>query len=154
MDQKEDLFHYLICTKKKEGLKAICPAANGVGNAKSLAKILAVIANYGEINGVRLLKKETVQKMVKFSTPVMVDAALGIKTQFTDGGFGSIPELGFDKCFMGWGGLGGSLAQFCPEKNAVFVYTMTGMLPIILGDERIVTYVLPALPELYPRLNS
>ena len=45
--------------------KAEVPAANGHGNARSVATIQGLITNGGEINGVRLLKPETIDLIFK-----------------------------------------------------------------------------------------
>ncbi len=61
------MMHMLIGTDEamqmintREGHAAEIPAANGIGDAASLAKMYA--ATIGEIDGVRLLKKETVER--------------------------------------------------------------------------------------------
>ncbi|MHA1916598.1 MAG: serine hydrolase domain-containing protein, partial [Promethearchaeota archaeon] len=40
------------------------PAANGHGNSRSVAKIASIIACEGELNGIRLLSKETLEKIL------------------------------------------------------------------------------------------
>jgi len=49
--------------------------------------------------------------------------------------------------FYGWGGAGGSLAQFSPKKNAAFAYTVTGFAPGLIGDFRSVEQIIPSLPK-------
>lgn len=46
-------------------LQACIPGANGVFTARSLAKIYAVLANWGELDGVRLLSANTVKQAAK-----------------------------------------------------------------------------------------
>jgi len=81
----------------------------------------------------------------------MFDALLGLTTTFTNGGwctefkYGDLGS-GLDG-FAGWGGAGGSLAQFSTEKNAVFSFTVTGIAPAILGDFRTYDWIIPSFPK-------
>jgi len=125
----------LFC--RPDALKTISPSTNGVSNAKSLGTILALIANGGELHGVRLLKQDTINRMLAITTPPMKDAGLGISTLFTDGGYAKnvIGKIG-DKDFYGWGGWGGSVVQFSPELNVAVSFVMNGMGVHLLGDPR------------------
>eukprot|EP01125_Pyxidicula_operculata_P010339 TRINITY_DN340_c0_g1_i1.p1 TRINITY_DN340_c0_g1~~TRINITY_DN340_c0_g1_i1.p1 ORF type:complete len:208 (-),score=38.45 TRINITY_DN340_c0_g1_i1:105-728(-) len=120
------------------------PSVNGLCNAKSLGIILNMLANYGEVNGVRILKKETVEDMLKLTTSSMMDAWLGRgNTTFTDGGYGCnlFNNLSGDTAkWYGWVGYGGSISQFCPERKLSFTYTMNGIAFSLLGDHRTTPY--------------
>ena len=44
---------------------ACIPSANGVFTARSLAKLYAVLANGGELNGVRILSRDGVNRIMQ-----------------------------------------------------------------------------------------
>eukprot|EP01123_Difflugia_compressa_P013712 TRINITY_DN651_c0_g2_i1.p1 TRINITY_DN651_c0_g2~~TRINITY_DN651_c0_g2_i1.p1 ORF type:complete len:449 (+),score=68.83 TRINITY_DN651_c0_g2_i1:241-1587(+) len=125
-------------SNRRDSVKTVSPATNGVSNAKSMAKILAMVANYGQLDGKVYLKRETIEKMLTVSTPPMEDALMQMQTLFTDGGWAKDIIL---KSYVGWGGLGGSLVQFSPQKNQVFVYVMTGATMGGLGDRRTISMI-------------
>src|ERR1700722_17980134 len=81
-------------------------AANGHGNARSVARILSVISRGGEVNGVRLLSPQTIDLIFREQSNG-VDLALGVPLRFGIG-YGlpmpeTIPYLPDERrCF--WGG--------------------------------------------------
>jgi CubicO group peptidase (beta-lactamase class C family) len=114
--------------------RAQLPAVNGIGNARALATMYA--ACLGEVDGVRLLKAETVA---------------GATIEQTSGkdlvtGFGSRFGLGFQLAFperpmagegsFGHYGLGGSGAFAHPGYGLAFGYTANQMLPGGTSDPR------------------
>jgi len=84
------------------------PAANGHGNARSVAKIASIIACGGEINNIRLLSAETIEKMLEeqiYDTDliVLVPIRWGLGVALS----GKIISFPNDRtCF--WQGAGGS----------------------------------------------
>jgi len=107
------------------------PSFNGKSNSYSLAKIAGLIANGGEIDGVRLFKNETINMFNKVLDPEY-DEVLHYKIQKTYGGmtyFTSNNFHGFSgniTC-IGGGGLGGSFMAWNRLKNFGFSYVMNGM---------------------------
>jgi CubicO group peptidase (beta-lactamase class C family) len=103
------------------------PAANGITNAKSLARIYA--ATMGEINGVRLLDDATRDAARVTVTPDgEADACLIVNTTF---GMGFM-TYGVTTPFAGPGsfghnGAGGSLAFASPENEMSVSYVMNQM---------------------------
>ena len=86
-------------------------AANGHGNARSVARILSVISRGGEVDGTRLLRPETIELIFREQANG-VDLVLGVPLRFGIG-YGlpqldSLPYVPDEKiCF--WGGWGGSV---------------------------------------------
>jgi CubicO group peptidase (beta-lactamase class C family) len=115
-----------------EWKKAEIPAANGHGNARSVAKIHSVLANLGESQGVRLLSEETarsvmVPRISGHDQVVDVPMSYGL-------GFGMPPGSKRNLCF--WGGWGGSTAIIDQDQNFSISYVMNKMHAGLMGDER------------------
>jgi CubicO group peptidase (beta-lactamase class C family) len=118
-------------------------AANGHTNARALARILSAISLGGTVDGVQLLRPETIEKIfeVQCDGPDLVLAMHPIKWGL---GFGlpkpeSIPYIPEGKiCF--WGGWGGSWETMNPDTRMTAAYTMNRMGPGIEGSERTARY--------------
>lgn len=112
------------------------PAANGITNARSLARIYA--ATIGEIDGVRLLAPETVDTArVTVTPPNEPDTCLIMPTTFgmgfmTHGQF--TPYAGPGS--FGHPGAGGSVAFAQPERELAFAYVMNRMAENLANDRR------------------
>ena len=110
--------------------RAEIPAANGHGNARSVARIQSVISHGGEVGGVRLLSEPTIDRLL---TPQVsgVDVVLGVPLTFGTGM--ALPEprtmpsvAPGRRCY--WGGLGGSVVVNDLERRTTFAYTMNRMI--------------------------
>ncbi len=119
-------------------------AANGHSNARALAKILSVISLGGVVDGVRLLKPETIEQIfdTQVHGPDLVLAGHQIRWGL---GFG-LPELTTipyvpDRKICFWGGWGGSWETMNPETGATIAYVMNKMGPGIEGSERTARYL-------------
>jgi CubicO group peptidase (beta-lactamase class C family) len=107
-------------------------AVNGHTNARALAKILSVISLGGTVDGVTLLRPETVEKIfeVQLEGPDLVLAGHPLRWGL---GFGlpkpeTIPYVPDEKiCF--WGGWGGSWETMNPDRGATIAYVMNKMGP-------------------------
>jgi CubicO group peptidase (beta-lactamase class C family) len=118
-------------------------AANGHTNARALARILSAISLGGTVDGVQLLRPETIERVfdVQCDGPDLVLAQQPIKWGL---GFGlpkpeSIPYIPEGKiCF--WGGWGGSWETMNPDRRTTFAYVMNKMGPGIQGSERTARY--------------
>lgn len=112
------------------------PAANGISNAASLARIYA--ATLGEIDGVRLVSDETRERARATVTPSGEgDMCLVVPTTFgmgfmTSGMF--VPYSGPGS--YGHPGAGGSVAFAHPEREMSFAYVMNAMAANLAGDLR------------------
>lgn len=112
------------------------PAANGITNASSLAKMYA--ATVSDVDGVRLLSPE-VMRAASAQAVGGPDAALVVETRF---GMGfmldneTVPLLGPNA--FGHAGAGGSLGQADPDSGVGYGYVMNQMLGGIAGDPRTV----------------
>jgi CubicO group peptidase (beta-lactamase class C family) len=117
-------------------------AANGHGNARSVARILSVISRGGEVDGVRLLSPETIELIFREQANG-VDLVLGVPLRFGIG-YGlpapeTIPYLPDEKiCF--WGGWGGSLIVMDLGRKVTISYMMNKMAPGIIGSPRAEEY--------------
>ncbi len=110
------------------------PAANGITNAGSLARMYA--ATVGEVDGVRVLGNAAMEaaRAERVNGP---DAALVVDTRF---GYGFmleneiVPMLS-DACF-GHAGAGGSLGYADPDAKVGYGYVMNQMGGNLAGDPR------------------
>jgi len=118
-------------------------AVNGHGNARSLARILSAISLGGTVNGVQLLRPDTVEKIFEVQTdgpdvvllghPVRRGLGFGLPQLDT---FPFVPEGKI--CF--WGGWGGSWETMNPDHRATAAYVMNKMAPGIEGSDRTTRY--------------
>jgi CubicO group peptidase (beta-lactamase class C family) len=103
------------------------PAANGITNARSLARMYA--ACIGEVDGVRLLEPQTVVGATQVQS-AGEDLVLGYETRFSTGfqlAFPFRPMAGEGS--FGHYGMGGSVGFAHPGRGIAFGYTMNQMLP-------------------------
>jgi CubicO group peptidase (beta-lactamase class C family) len=113
-------------------------AANGHGNARSVARILSVISRGGEVDGVRLLSPETIDLIFREQTNG-TDLVLGVPLRFGIG-YGlpvpaTLPWIADEKiCF--WGGWGGSMIVMDIGRKMTISYMMNKMAPGIIGSPR------------------
>lgn len=117
--------------------RAEIPAANGHGNARSVAWIQAMLACGGEVGGRRFLSEKGCDAVFEEQTNG-IDLALGIPARFGMGfGLNSAdtplgPNL--RTCF--WGGWGGSLILIDYDARATISYVMNKMNSTTVGDVR------------------
>jgi CubicO group peptidase (beta-lactamase class C family) len=111
------------------------PAANGHGNARSVATIQQIIANNGHANGHRFFTESTgdlvFQSQAKGFDPVLdMEVNIGM-------GYGlasSAVPVGPRACF--WGGYGGSVIIMDQELELTIAYMMNKMSGGLVGDAR------------------
>ncbi|MGA9276819.1 serine hydrolase domain-containing protein, partial [Ilumatobacter sp.] len=112
------------------------PAANGITNAASLAKMYA--ATVGEVDGIRLVSSETIAA-ASAEAVRGPDECLVAETRFGMGFMLEnelVPLLGPNA--FGHAGAGGSLGQADPDTGVGYGYVMNQMLGGIAGDPRTV----------------
>jgi CubicO group peptidase (beta-lactamase class C family) len=111
------------------------PAANGHGNARSVALVQQIIANQGEANGHRFYSPSTGESI--FETQANgVDLALGTETHFGMG-YGlasSTTPIGPRACY--WGGYGGSTIIMDQASGLTVAYMMNLMRGSLTDDTR------------------
>ena len=111
------------------------PAANGHGNARSVAAIQQIIANRGEANGHRFFGEKTGEQIFDVRTSG-VDMVLGIDVNFGVGyglASSSVP-VGPRACY--WGGFGGSVIIMDQNLGLTVAYMMNKMNVGLVGDVR------------------
>ena len=127
--------------------RAEIPAANGHGNAMSVARIQSIVAGRGESGGVRLLSSGGCDPI--FEEQIHgTDLVLGYDLRFGMG-YGLASELipiGPRACF--WGGYGGSVIVVDQDAEFTFCYAMNRMGDALAGDLRGFVLLFAALEAL------
>jgi CubicO group peptidase (beta-lactamase class C family) len=115
--------------------RAEIPAANGHGNARSVAAVQSVLACGGELNGLRLLSASGCEAVFEEQSNG-TDLVLGVPVRFGMGfGLsGDLMPIGARACF--WGGWGGSLIIADLDTKLVVSYVMNRMESGLVGDLR------------------
>ena len=114
--------HECSCTERWR--RADIGAANGHGNARSVARLQSAAACGGEVGGVRLLSPQTIDRIFETQSDG-IDLVIGIPVEFSVG-YSLLPTKGRVGC---WGGWGGSLAIIDVDRRITFAYVMNKMAP-------------------------
>jgi CubicO group peptidase (beta-lactamase class C family) len=118
-------------------------AANGHGNARSVARILSVVSRGGEVDGVRLLSPETIELIFREQANG-IDVVLGVPLRFGIGyGLPQLDSLPYmpDENICFWGGWGGSLIIMDVGRKMTLAYMMNKMGAGIVGSDRSEKYI-------------
>lgn len=122
-----------------EWRRAEIGASNGHGNARSVARAQAIIANGGELDGVRVLSEKTIDLIFEEQASG-TDLVIGLPVRF---GIGyALPPQGAPQIPDGricyWGGWGGSAVVVDVDRRMTFAYVMNRMENggPVLGDRR------------------
>ena len=113
-------------------------AANGQGNARSVARIQSVVANGGVVDGVRLLSQDTIDLIFEEQSNG-VDLVLGVPLRFGIGyGLPQLETLPYvpDNKLCFWGGWGGSMVLVDLDHRMTLAYMMNVMESGIIGGTR------------------
>ena len=118
-------------------------AANGHGNARSVARVLSAVSLGGAVDGTRLLSPETIEHIFREQAHG-VDLFLGAPIRFGIGyalpETASIPYIPEGKiCF--WGGWGGSVIIMDTDRRLTISYMMNKMQAGIIGSDNADAYV-------------
>jgi CubicO group peptidase (beta-lactamase class C family) len=127
--------------------RAEIPAANGHGNARSVAAVQSVIACAGEARGTRLLSEQGVEAIFQEQSDGR-DLVLNVPLRFGMG-FGLASQtmpMGPRSC--AWGGYGGSLVFNDLDARVTVAYVMNRMEAGLVGDARGASVVLAAASAL------
>ncbi|KAF2028609.1 beta-lactamase [Setomelanomma holmii] len=128
-------------------------AANGHGNARSIARMLSAVSLGGEVDGKRLLSPETIGMIFQEQargTDLVVGENLnhgighGLNTRGTD--LAQLPE---GKICL-WRGWGGSMVIMDVERKVTVAYVMNKIEKVGLGNARTKVYIKAA----YDALNA
>lgn len=110
--------------------RAELPALNGHGNARSMARIQSLISHGGEVDGVRLLSPDTIDRIFDVQasgTDLVLDVPLTFGTGWALPDATSMPSVARGRrCF--WGGLGGSVIINDLERRLTIAYAMNRMI--------------------------
>lgn len=120
-----------------EWCQADIGAANGHGNARSVARVQSIITNGGEVDDIRLLSPETIELIFNEQSNG-VDLVLGMPVRFGIG-YGLPSEflpVPADARICFWGGWGGSLVINDLDHRMTITYMMNRMEAGLVGDER------------------
>jgi CubicO group peptidase (beta-lactamase class C family) len=98
-------------------------AANGHGNARSVARLQSAVACGGEVTGVRLLSPRTIDRIFEVQSDG-IDLVVGIPFKFGVG-YSLFPE----GRLCAWGGAGGSCVIIDADRRITFAYVMNKMAP-------------------------
>ncbi len=98
-------------------------AANGHGNARSVARLQSAVACGGEVDGVRLLSPQTIDRIFEVQSNG-IDLVIGIPSKWGVG-YGLAPE----GRVCAFGGTGGSLVVIDVDRRITFAYVMNKMAP-------------------------
>jgi CubicO group peptidase (beta-lactamase class C family) len=107
----------------------VMPSTNGHGNARAVARIYAALANGGQLDGVRLLAPETIDRMREeswFGLCEMTDRTF----RYAHGFFLNEPAMspmGDNPRAFGHPGAGGAMGFADPEDRISFAYSPTVM---------------------------
>ncbi len=120
-----------------EWRRAEIPAANGHGNARSVARVLSVLACGGALDGVRLLDESTLHRAIA-EQAYANDLVLGRTFRWGLGYMLTCAELplGPNPHVFGHGGWGGSLGFADLDARVSWAYVMNRMSPGTTGDGR------------------
>jgi CubicO group peptidase (beta-lactamase class C family) len=121
----------------REWRGAEIPASNGHGNARSVARVASALACGGEIDGIRLLSSQTIEKAIEeqyydtdlvFTFPVRYGLGFGLVSE-------SMPISPNSRAFY-WGGWGGSHVTMDLDSKLSWAFAMNKMVVTLTGDPR------------------
>ncbi len=117
--------------------RAEFPASNGHGNARSVARIVSVLAQGGGSDGVQVVGTDTIERTFEVQASG-VDLVLDNEVRFGIGfGLNSAGmPLGINDRTLFWAGWGGSMAVVDIENELTVVYVMNRMMSDIAGGMR------------------
>jgi CubicO group peptidase (beta-lactamase class C family) len=124
------------------------PAANGHGNARSMARIHSVLACGGALGDVRFLSEKTLARVLEVQIEG-TDLVLNFPMRFGIGyGLpGELMPLPSKRAFF-WAGWGGSIAVVDLDARMSIAYAMNRMFPEIIGDMRAADIITAAYTSL------
>lgn len=121
-------------TTDPDFLAAELGAANGQGNARSVARIASIVSGGGTAGGRRFLAPSTVERIFDAESDA-VDRVLGVPVRFGLGWALPGPSMpGVPDGRVGWWtGFGGSVVVADADRNVTVAYVMNKMAPQLVG---------------------
>lgn len=119
-----------------DGLRSAIPAANGLFTARSLARMYATLANHGELDGVRLISRETLVKATQLQEPTRSHVVIPFDMRWRLGYHGIITTRGFPENAFGHFGFGGSGAWADPDNELAVALIVNCGMGTPFGDTR------------------
>ncbi|MEM9254104.1 MAG: serine hydrolase domain-containing protein [Pseudomonadota bacterium] len=121
-----------------ETLRASIPAANGLFTARSLAKMYALLAAGGEMDGVRLLSSQTLEAATTIQPAPGRLSVIPVDLRWRLGYHGIATTRGVPRQAFGHFGFGGSGAWADPERQLSVALIVNSGLGSPFGDLRTV----------------
>ncbi|MBA2609051.1 MAG: beta-lactamase family protein [Actinobacteria bacterium] len=118
--------------------RAEIPAANGHGNARSVARVQSVVSHGGEIDGKRYISAEGLERIFEVQMSGQPDLVLGVAITLGIG-YGLISDampVAPTKRGCFWGGYGGSVVVNDLENRMTVAFVMNKMGGTTTGDAR------------------
>lgn len=119
-----------------ESLRVAIPAGNGLFTARSLAKMYAALANFGELDGVRLLSKKAVERATTLQRPTGRHSVIPFDMRWRLGYHSVMTTRGMPKQAFGHFGFGGSGAWADPERELAVALIVNSGMGSPFGDMR------------------
>jgi CubicO group peptidase (beta-lactamase class C family) len=118
-------------------LDAEVPAMNGVFTARSLARMYAMLAGHGQLEGKRFLSEETIRRATEVQTR-RLDAVVGFPMRWRLGYHVVGTSRGILPNAFGHFGYGGSGAWADPDRDLSLAMTLNRVAGTPFGDMRMV----------------
>jgi CubicO group peptidase (beta-lactamase class C family) len=116
--------------------RAEVPAANGQGNARSVAAVQSIVAGRGVARGVRLLSPKGIEPIFDEQANG-IDKVLGVQQRIGMGyGLSNPPDMPIGPRACYWGGYGGSVIVMDTDAELTICYVMNRMESGLVGDLR------------------
>ena len=120
-----------------ETLSVAIPAANGLFTARSLARMYATLAAGGELDGVRLISRETLARATRVQRPAPRRAVMPFDMRWRLGYHGVATTRGVPRRAFGHFGFGGSGAWADPTRKLAVALIVNSGMGTPFGDLRI-----------------
>ena len=135
-------------------LRAAIPAANGLFTARSLARMYAALAGGGEIDGVRLISRETLRRATELQEPTKERRVIPFDMRWRLGWHGVFTLRGVVHGAYGHFGFGGSGAWADPGRELSAALIVNSGMGTPFGDLRIVRITSAVLESASARRRS
>ncbi len=119
-------------------LRVAIPAANGLFTARSLARMYAALAGGGEVDGVRLLSRDTLAQATKVQGEAPRRVVIPFDMRWRLGYHGVLTSRGVPRSAFGHFGFGGSGGFADPRRNLSVALIVNSGMGTPFGDLRIV----------------
>ncbi len=119
-----------------ETLRVAIPAANGLFTARSLARLYALLANGGELDGVRLLSPGILEQATTLQKPTGKLSVIPFDMRWRLGYHGVATTRGFPRRAFGHFGFGGSGAWADPARDLSVALIVNSGMGSPFGDLR------------------